>query len=85
MDEDSVVTASRRREVILTSHDIEMLRRLNGEPSESAPVWGAWVTVVIEFLHGAGLVDRKQTEHGITYMINDAGRARLVRETVGLS
>lgn len=77
--------ASRCSEVKLCSHDIEMLQRLNGEHADGPAVWGAWVTVVIEFLHGAGLVDRTMTERGITYAINDAGRSRLLRETRGLS
>lgn len=53
----------------LTSHDIEVLRMLNGERK---PEWGAWVGACLEFLSGHGLCTR-----GPNYQITDAGKRAL--------
>ena len=56
----------------ITEHEKLILRHLNGEDVEGL-VWGAAMTVSIEFLEGAGLVRKARTERGISYEITDAG------------
>jgi hypothetical protein len=52
-----------------TSHEIEVLRMLNGEREGE---WGAWVGACLEFLEDAGLCTR-----GPNYQITDKGREAL--------
>lgn len=57
----------------ITEHERLILRHLNGEDVKGL-VWGAAMTVSIEFLEGAGLVRQVRTDRGISYEITDAGR-----------
>lgn len=52
-----------------TSHEIRVLRMLNGETEE---LWGAWVGACLEFLSGAGFV----SQH-MPYAITEKGKAFL--------
>jgi len=49
-----------------TSHEVEVLRMLNGEVDFP---WGAWVGACLEFLSGSGYCTR-----GPNYQITDKGK-----------
>lgn len=56
--------------VNLTDYDFEVLRAMAGE--RTMPLWGAALSITLEFLAGTGFVTR-----GPNYQITDKGRKYL--------
>lgn len=59
----------------LTTHDVKVLRLCNGEEISNM-VWGAAMSVSIEFLKGAGYISLV----GTSYKITEAGKEALKNE-----
>lgn len=57
----------------ITEYEKQLLRHLVGEQVEGL-MWGAAISVAVEHLHGAGLVERRLRDGVIAYEITEAGR-----------
>ena len=65
----------------LTKYDVLMLRLANGENVPEVTGWGSWMTPCIEHLSERGLIRGEMDGTRIEYVITDAGRAALLKET----
>lgn len=61
---------------MLTSHERDVLRTLNGE-GDFIGGWGAWVTAVLGSLKGSGFCRLVPKDGGYNYEITEAGRRAL--------